>query len=89
MLFLSLADLPIGYYTVLRFVVTIAAVAVVAKEYDKEINLWMIVFGLIAILFNPIIPVYLNDKRSWMVFDAIAGVSFLVKGFMINKKLHE
>ncbi len=78
-LFLALADLPIGYYTFLRIVVFIGAIAVVISEIQNGINFWVIIFGLIAILFNPLIPVYLNDKDAWMPIDIIAAILFIVK----------
>ena len=44
LLFLALANLPIGYYSLLRFVVTIGAVAVVITELEKGIGFWVIAF---------------------------------------------
>jgi len=72
--------MPIGYYTILRFVVTIGAVAVVIHEFDGKITPWIIVFGLIAIIFNPFIPVYLHDRELWAVIDIIAAIIFGYKG---------
>jgi hypothetical protein len=85
LLLLALADLPIGYYTLLRIVVTIGAVAVVVSEFEKEINFWVIAFGLIGILFNPLFPVYLGDKSAWMPIDLITAILFGIKSF-INQK---
>lgn len=65
LLFIGLADLPIGYYTFLRIIVTIGAISVVLGEYENKITPWVLIFGLIGILFNPIIPVYLHDKEVW------------------------
>lgn len=42
----------IGYYTILRFVVTIGAAAVIIQEFDGQITPWVIAFGLITIIFN-------------------------------------
>jgi hypothetical protein len=81
LLFLGLFNLPIGYYTILRIVVTIGAIGVVIKEYENGLNFWVLAFGGIAIIFNPLIPVYLNDKSAWMPIDIICGVLFLVKSF--------
>ncbi|MGM0408958.1 MAG: DUF6804 family protein [Bacteroidota bacterium] len=85
LLLLALVDLPIGYYTLLRIVVTIGAVVVVITEFNNGFNFWVISFGLIAILFNPLIPVYLNDKEAWMPIDIIAAVLFGIKSFINNK----
>lgn len=79
LLFLGIADWPIGYYTFLRIAVTIGAVVVIVAERDKGLNFWNIAFGLTAILFNPIFPVYLHDKEMWMVIDGVCGSLFLAK----------
>lgn len=85
LLLFALFNLPIGYYTFLRIVVTIGAIAVVIKEFDNGLGFWVIAFGLIAILFNPIIPVYLHDKEVWMPIDIISALLFLIKSFSITK----
>lgn len=84
LLFLAMLDLPIGYYTFLRIVVTIGAVVVVGSEYKEGIGAWVILFGLVAVLFNPLIPVYLHDKAVWMPIDLVCGILFLVKAFALN-----
>jgi hypothetical protein len=84
LLLLALVNLPIGYYTFLRIVVTIGAVAVVITELKNGVNFWVITFGLIAVVFNPIIPVYLYDKALWAQIDIVAAILFGVKGFIIN-----
>ena len=86
LLILALLDLPIGYYTFLRIVVTIGAVAVVVIELENGINFWIIAFGLIAILFNPLIPVYLGDKSTWMPIDLITAILFGIKSFNNQKQ---
>ena len=83
MLLLAIADLPYGYYTILRIIVTIVAgiTAFIASEQDNEI--WMILFGAIAILFNPIIPIYL-DKDTWVVIDVIVAILFGLSTFTVK-----
>jgi len=84
---MALAHLPIGYFTILRIVVTIGAAAIVIKEFEKSINIWVIIFGLIAIIFNPIIPIYLHNKAIWLPIDLICGVIFIIKYFVnFNKQ---
>lgn len=85
LLLAALADLPIGYYTFLRIVVTIVAIGVIIREFDNGINFWVISFGLIAIIFNPIIPVYLNDKEAWMPIDIKSALLFIIKSFSITR----
>lgn len=82
LLFLALAKLPIGYYTFLRIAVTVVSILIIVEQYKKEaVNFWGVIFGVIAILFNPIIPVYLYKKSLWMPVDVVAGLVFLIYSF--------
>jgi len=60
MLLGSLARWPYGYYQLLRFVVCGVSVyvAYVAYKWQKIWATWL--FGIIAVLFNPIIPIHLS-----------------------------
>lgn len=89
LLFISLAELPIGYYTLLRIVITIGSVAVVVNEFENGFNFWVIAFGITAIIFNPIIPVYLNDKDAWMPIDILVAILFLIKAFSTKTNKNE
>lgn len=80
LLLIAIAELSYGYYTFLRLVVTIGAVLVVYNEYSRQLNFWVISFGIIAILFNPIFPVYLRDRELWAIIDVLCAIIFIVKG---------
>ena len=76
-LFIGVFPLPIGYYTLVRLVVTAAAAYIAYDTFQKDKQSgWIWVFGFVAILFNPLIPIYL-DKEIWMVIDLAAAVLFL------------
>jgi hypothetical protein len=45
-------------------------------------GIWL--FGLIALLFNPIIPFYLS-RQSWQISDVIIGIIFIVSTFIIKE----
>ena len=38
-----------------------------------------IIFGIIVILFNPLVPVYLHDKGAWGMIDIIAIILFIIQ----------
>lgn len=84
LLFLAVLKMPIGYYTLLRVVVFIGALLTILSLYDKII--WAIIFTAIAILFNPIIPVYLYLKAYWIPLDIITGILFLLILFFEKPK---
>jgi len=86
LLFIGLIDLPVGYYTLLRIVVTIGSVALVVTEYENGLNFGLITFGLLAIVFNPFIPIYLNGKSAWKLIDIFGGRIFVIKSFTLKQK---
>lgn len=60
-----------------------------AVQNSKDgLNIWGILFGILAVLFNPVIPVYLHDKGAWMVIDIIAIIIFIcyIKKSKTNEK---
>ena len=78
-IFLGLAafKLPIGYYTFLRLTITIGALLIVIAESKKKISIYSVVFGIVALLFNPILPVYLYKKSIWIPIDIATACLFL------------
>ena len=66
MLFLAVFSFPIGYYTLLRLVVSLTA-GILCFKLKKDDNILLIVIsGIIALLFNPVYPIYFGDKKIWM-----------------------
>jgi hypothetical protein len=78
LLLLSFFDWPYGYYTFLRVAVTVVAVYYIYYLYatTKWQNFWFWALVIIAILFNPIVPIYLGDKTIWGIIDVIVAVFF-------------
>ena len=73
----SLSRHPYSYYTLLRWVTFAASIffAVRAGEREKAILRW--VFIVIALFFNPILPVHLK-RDTWAVIDLVTAAVFLV-----------
>jgi len=86
LLLAAVFKLPIGYYTFLRITITLGALLIIFSEYKNQATFWVIIFGLVTILFNPVIPIYLYKKSLWFPIDIIVGVLFLVKAFIPNSK---
>ena len=78
-LFISIAELPYGFYTFMRIAVPILSAIYLFCAYaeKEEFDLMMIPNILIVILWNPIFPVYL-DKDTWIIIDLVAGICELV-----------
>lgn len=87
MLLVAIADLAYGYYTLLRWVVTASAIFLVWTAYGLKRTFWLFLMGIVAILFNPIVPIYLN-KGTWVIIDFIVAVLFLVSIFKVKSKVN-
>jgi hypothetical protein len=75
MLLVAVVPLPYGYYQFMRWVVCGIAVytAVSAYRWKKTWATWF--FGAIAVLFNPIFPIYLS-REVWLPIDCVGSLLF-------------
>ena len=84
LLLVALANMPSGYYVFMRIIVSLASAIIAYGSYKREdsLNGSAILFGLMAILFNPIIPVYLYDREIWGPIDILGAIVYIIKGFV-------
>ncbi len=75
---------PYSYYQILRWVVTIVSAYSAYLAFNSKVTSWGWVFVVVAILFNPIAPVYLQ-KETWQILDLIGAIIFSVSLFIKNK----
>ncbi len=76
---------PYNYYIILRWIVCGVATINAVAFSKLQLTGWVLVFGALAFLFNPIIPVYL-DKSSWVGIDLISAILFFVAAYS-NKSI--
>lgn len=74
---------PYGYYVFLRWIITGVAIFILWIAHNLERRGWFWLMMLIAILFNPIVPIHL-DKEIWVAIDFIVATLFLVSIFKIK-----
>lgn len=72
LLFIAVFPLPYGYYMLLRVIIFISALYLMSKNKNE----WLYIFLGIALLFNPVFPIYLS-KALWMPVDIIVGVIYI------------
>ena len=75
---------PYGFYTLLRLVICVVSLYVAYSFYKSKLTGWTFVFGAIAVLFNPLFPIYL-DKSSWVGIDFISAILFFVSAYSVKK----
>lgn len=84
---IALGSNAYDYYTLLRIATTVVAVYLAYRTYqnDEEDGLvW--IFGAIAILFNPFIPVYLS-REVWALIDVITGITIFACSVILGRKI--
>ena len=81
LLLVAILPLPIEFYMPLRIVVCGSAAYSAYYFFDKGQSQQGIILALIAVLWNPILPIYLG-KAMWIPFD-IAAVAYIV--FLLRK----
>jgi hypothetical protein len=85
-LLLAVLELPYGYYTLLRIIVCIYSALIAVLAYTQDKRFWVIPLALIALLFNPLMPIYF-DKEIWIVLDIVVAVFYLIFSFIGPIKL--
>jgi len=73
---IGILPLPIGYYTLSRLVVCGCALYFAHKFYKKNNNTNLWIFGFIAVLYNPVVPIYLYEKFIWIIVNIITILIF-------------
>jgi len=82
MLLVAILPLPYGFYTLLRIVVTASAAFAAYYFFEENDTQSGIIFALIALLFNPLIPIHL-DKAIWMPID----IGTAIYMYLVSKKI--
>ena len=77
MLLIALAPLPYLYYTLLRGVVCGSSAYISWTTAKMKATGWTAAFVAVALLFNPIMPVYLG-REIWAFVDVGVAVIYLV-----------
>jgi len=73
MLFGTIVEWPYGYYTFLRWITCITSILIVLQAFEKNIDWAKVVFIVIAILFNPLAPIYLS-RSTWVPLDIVTAI---------------
>lgn len=82
-LILGAFKMPYGYYKFVRISTFIIAGILLFLSYQKKNELWMVLFGILLVLFNPIYPMAF-DKTIWAVIDILSAVLIIVSIKYLN-----
>jgi hypothetical protein len=77
LLFLGAVPLPYGYYMLLRIAACGFFIWAAVITYERQSQYLPWVFGLLALLFNPIVKIHL-PKELWAAIDIASAIFILV-----------
>jgi hypothetical protein len=80
-LFFSAGGLPYSFYVIGKFVVFATCTWIAIETFKQNYFKWLVVFAVVAIVYNPILPLEL-DRSVWHQVN-LATVVFLI--FAYNK----
>jgi hypothetical protein len=77
LMFLAIFDLPYNYYEFLRPAVFIGSILLIflISQQNSKLSLLIMLISIIALIFNPIIPIYSN-RGFWLPMNVVSGSIF-------------
>jgi hypothetical protein len=84
--FICLADMPYGYYQLVRFAALIGFAILAYTENEQGQKTEAIVYFCLAILFQPLIKIALV-RKLWNVVDVIVGIGLITSIFIKRKPI--
>lgn len=83
--FLCLADMPYGFYELVRFT-ALVGFAILAFQADKEgKKIEMIIYATLALLFQPFFKIALG-RELWNSIDIVVAIGLLISIFLKPKE---
>jgi len=85
---IGLLPLSYGYFVLLRFVLCLTAGYGFVRALNSNSEPWKWVYGSVAILYNPVLPVHLREKTLWIGVNLVT-LAVLWYGRYSLRKLKE
>ena len=82
----NLVTFPVGFDTFVKMVICFSSVTIICYSFKsaKGINETIIIFSLILILFNPVIPIYL-ERELWLLINLLTSGIYIYGYFNVLK----
>ena len=76
LLLLCLAPMPYGYYQLVRFIAAVVFIVFAWHHYNTKDVCLSVVFGALALLFQPFIKIALG-RTMWNIVDVIVAIMLI------------
>lgn len=77
--------MPYGYYEFVRFVALVGFGILAFKAHEKDRRAEMVIYGALALLFQPFFKIALG-RKLWNIVDIIVGVGLIISLFFSREK---
>jgi nicotinamide riboside transporter PnuC len=84
LLLVALGPWPYEYYTALRIIVTGASVVLAVAAFRTKQTGWAIAAIVVAVLFNPLVPIWL-DRGVWAILDVASALLLTVAALRLRR----
>ena len=86
---IGLADMPYGYYTILKISLFAASIATIwiCKSRLHEAFIWLC--GVAAIIYNPLIPIRFGDKEIWVLINFATLALIWAAAFSLSRSARQ
>lgn len=85
LLLIALSKQPYSFYTILRICVFVTGAFGAYLSHQSKSDNWLWIFGAIALIFNPIFPIYL-EREIWAVIDIVTAIVLIISIKFIPSK---
>jgi hypothetical protein len=83
--FLCLADMPYGFYQLVRFAGLIGFAVLAYQAHDQGRHNEMIIYVGLALLFQPFFKIAVG-RQIWNIVDVVVGIGLLISIFIKPKE---
>jgi len=83
--FICVADLPYGFYQLVRFVALVGFVYLSYHSFECKNNSTAYIYAVLALLFQPIFKISLG-REIWIILDIAVGIGLLISIFIKSEK---
>ena len=82
----NLITFPVGFDTFVKMIICFSSGTIIFYGFKsaKGINETIIIFSLILILFNPVIPIHL-ERELWLLFNLLTSGIYIYGYFNVLK----
>ena len=86
---LALLPWPTDFYLITRLGISLTAgllAYALYKSKPEDQEGWWVLLGACTILYNPIFPVYLNSRPTWMFLNILTALLFWKCGKLLKEE---